>query len=221
MLFIRKSIYTIVTLCALMLLLSMSNPGNLFANGTPLFFSGLDTLGPRNYGDSLHFPISDRRGDFMSGSGRSTYDFRSPSNIKDSVVYDAISRRYIVYEKIGERYYRIPTIYSFEEYWQMRNRQAEIDYFQKRANTTSLLNRNRFSKPKLSLADGLFNRLFGNGKIEISPQGNVDLTAGYQGQRIDNPTLPERARKNGGLDFNMNAQVNVNACFFNMLHNAT
>ncbi|MFZ4769435.1 MAG: cell surface protein SprA [Ferruginibacter sp.] len=211
MLFIRKSIYTIVTLCALMLLLSMSNTGNLFANGIPLFFSGLDTLGPRNYGDSLHFPISDRRGDFISGSGRSTYDFRSPSNIKDSVVYDAISRRYIVYEKIGERYYRIPTIYSFEEYWQMRNRQAEIDYFQKRANTTSLLNRNRFSKPKLSLADGLFNRLFGNGKIEISPQGNVDLTAGYQGQRIDNPTLPERARKNGGLDFNMNAQVNVNA----------
>src|SRR5690606_13234745 len=32
-----------------------------------------------------------------------------------------------------------------------------------------------------------------------------------QGQRIDNPTLPERARKNGGLDFNMNAQLNVNA----------
>ena len=30
-------------------------------------------------------------------------------------------------------------------------------------------------------------------------------------RRIDNPTLPERARKNGGLDFNMNAQLNVNA----------
>ncbi|HQJ47065.1 MAG TPA: cell surface protein SprA, partial [Ignavibacteriaceae bacterium] len=28
---------------------------------------------------------------------------------------------------------------------------------------------------------------------------------------MDNPTLPERARKNGGLDFNMNAQLNVNA----------
>ncbi|MEO7045922.1 MAG: cell surface protein SprA, partial [Ferruginibacter sp.] len=45
----------------------------------------------------------------------------------------------------------------------------------------------------------------------IAPQGNVDITAGYQGQVTDNPTLPERARKNGGLDFNMNAQVNVNA----------
>ncbi len=35
--------------------------------------------------------------------------------------------------------------------------------------------------------------------------------AGYQGQNINNPTLPERARNNGGFDFNMNAQVNVNA----------
>jgi cell surface protein SprA len=69
----------------------------------------------------------------------------------------------------------------------------------------------KIPKPKLSLTDNLFNRLFGNGKIDITPQGNVDITAGYQGQRIDNPTLPERARKNGGLDFQMNAQLNVNA----------
>ncbi len=161
--------------------------------------------------DSLRYPIHDRRGDELSSGGRSMYSLNDPANIKDSVVYDAITRRYIVYEKIGERYYRIPTTYSFDEYWQMRYRQAEVAYFQKRANTTSILNRGKLSKPKLSLYDNLFNRLFGNGKIEITPQGNVDLTAGYQGQKIDNPTLPERARKNGGLDFNMNAQVNVNA----------
>ena len=47
--------------------------------------------------------------------------------------------------------------------------------------------------------NGLFNRLFGNGKIDIKPQGEVNITAGYQGQNIKNPTLPERARKNGGL----------------------
>jgi cell surface protein SprA len=74
----------------------------------------------------------------------------------------------------------------------------------------NLLNR-KLTRPKLSLYDNLFNRLFGNGKIEISPQGNVDIMAGYQGQNTKNPTLPERARKNGGFDFNMNAQVNVNA----------
>ncbi|HEY8970626.1 MAG TPA: hypothetical protein VIM64_16080, partial [Puia sp.] len=48
-----------------------------------------------------------------------------------------------------------------------------------------------------------------NGKIDIRPQGNVDITAGYQGQNIQNPTLPESARRTGTFDFNMNANVNV------------
>ena len=160
--------------------------------------------------NGLPYPIHDTRGDFISSGKRSTFDFNQPKNITDSVAYDFKTQLYTVYEKIGDKYYRTPTTYTADEYWAMRNRQAEIDYFQKRANTMDLLNR-KLTKPKLSLYDNLFNRLFGNGKIEISPQGNVDLTAGYQGQNIKNPTLPESARKNGGFDFNMNAQVNVNA----------
>ncbi|HMU11219.1 MAG TPA: cell surface protein SprA, partial [Ferruginibacter sp.] len=159
---------------------------------------------------NLPYPIRDRRGDVLSGEQRTTFDLKSPSNIRDSVVYDPKTRRYIVYEKIGNRYYRTTTSYSFDEYWKIRAKQSETEYFQKRANLMNVLNRGRV-KPKLSLYDNLFNRLFGNGKITIVPQGNVDLTAGYQGQNIKNPTLPERARKNGNFDFDMNAQVNVNA----------
>lgn len=169
-----------------------------------------DTTVP-NFRDSvLHYPIHDRRGDFVSNSHRRTMDLGNPSNLRDSVVYDPKTRRYIIYEKIGNKYYRSTTSYSFDEYWQLRGREAEEEYFKKRSNVTFKLNKG-IVKPKLSLYDGLFNRLFGNGKINITPQGNVDLTAGYQGQRINNPTLPENARKSGGLDFDMQAQVNVNA----------
>ncbi len=168
-----------------------------------------DTVVP-NYGDSLHYPIQDRRGDFLSSNNRRTLDLKNPSNIKDSVAYDPKTRRYIVYEKIGTKYYRTTTSYSFDEYWQIKGRQSENEYFQRRANLMSILNRGTI-KPKLSLYDNLFNRLFGNGKINITPQGNVDITAGYQGQNIKNPTLPENAQKSGGFDFDMNAQVNVNA----------
>ncbi|MEX1202145.1 MAG: cell surface protein SprA [Ferruginibacter sp.] len=203
--------YAVTTCCTIVLLLSLCT-GRALANDFIAFDEYQDTTAPATGNSNLRFPINDRRGDAVSGkASKNTYDFKSPSNITDSVVYDAINRRYTVYEKIGNRYYRIPTSYSFEEYWQMRNEEAEKEYFRQRANTTSLLNRNKFIKPRLSLTDGLFNRLFGNGKIEITPQGNLDLSAGYQGQKIDNPTLPERARKNGGLDFIMNAQVNVNA----------
>jgi cell surface protein SprA len=211
MLLIRKTILSIVACCSIPLLLSMINANDALQPPLDQQVPVRDTPPPAGY-DSLKYPIKDRRSDYVAGGNSSrTYDLKDPSNITDSVVYDAITRRYTIYEKVGSKYYRVPTTYTFDEYWQMRNRQAEIAYFQKRANTTSLLNRGKLVKPKLSLTDNLFNRLFGNGKIEISPQGNVNITAGYQGQKTDNPTLPERARKNGGLDFNMNAQVNVNA----------
>jgi cell surface protein SprA len=165
------------------------------------------TVNPVN----LPYPLTDRRGDNLSISTYNIFDNFKPSNQTDSVVYDNATRRYVLYEKIGNKYYRSPMSYSFDEYWSLRYKKAETDYFQKRSNVTNVLNRGKYSKPKLSLTDNLFNRLFGTGKIEISPQGNVDITAGYQGQKIDNPTLPESARKNGGLDFQMNAQLNVNA----------
>lgn len=91
-------------------------------------------------------------------------------------------------------------------------RQAESDYFKKRANTLSILNR-KVERPKLFTYDKLFDRIFGVGpnglKVDIRPQGNVDILAGYQGQNIKNPTLPESARKNGGFDFDMNSNINV------------
>jgi cell surface protein SprA len=164
---------------------------------------------------TLPYPIEDRRGDFLS-TDKKTFDLNQPSNITDSVAYDPVTKRYYVYEKIGSKYYRTPTWYTFDEFMALQAKKDEKEYFQKRANTLSLLNR-KIIKPKLNLYDNLFNRLFGNGKIEIQPQGNVDITAGYQGQNIKNPTLPERARKNGGFDFDMAAQLNVNANIGNKL----
>ncbi len=190
----------IVFLSTISLLLSAKNAGN----SLPSFLNNSNTP------DTLPYPIHERRGDIISDNKKSTFDFKTPPNISDSVAYDFRTRLYTVYEKIGDKFYRTPTTYTFDEYWSLRGRQAENDYFKKRANTMNLLNR-KLTKPRLSLYDNLFNRLFGNGKIDISPQGNVDITAGYQGQNIKNPTLPERARRNGGFDFDMNAQVNVNA----------
>jgi cell surface protein SprA len=168
-----------------------------------------------NITDSLPFPIHDRRGDFIS-SNPNVYDFQTPPNINDSIAYDPITKTYTVYEKVGNRFYRTPTIYTAEEFQAMEAKKSEISYFKKRANTLSMLNRGQI-KPKLNVYDNLFNRLFGNGKIDIQPQGNIDVTAGYQGQNVKNPTLPERARKNGGFDFDMAAQLNVNANIGNKL----
>ncbi len=205
MLFIRKLFLKLAVIFFVSIMLAATTNGKMATHFNAVT-NTIDTPPP-----VLHYPITDTRGDAVSSKNTSPFYLKNPTNISDSVVYNSFTRTYTVYEKIGNKYYRTPTTYGFDEFWAMRNKQAQDEYFRKRANTTAILNRGKLIKPKLSLTDNLFNRLFGSGKIDITPQGSVDVIAGYQGQRIDNPTLPERARKNGGLDFNLNAQVNVNA----------
>ena len=158
--------------------------------------------------DSLHYPIHDRRGDQLTSFDSNPFNLRNPPNIRDSVEYDPKTNLYYLVEKIGGKYYRTPTAYTYDEYMKLYSQQAQDNYFRQRADMLSDLNR-RLEQPKLNMNNNLFNRLFGNGKIDIKPQGNVDILAGYQGQNVQNPTLPEAARKTGGLDFNMDANVNV------------
>ncbi len=166
-----------------------------------------DTTAPKK-ADSLRFPINDRRGDFFTYPEDNPFNLKDPFNIKDSIIYDPKTQQYYIIEKIGDRYYRKPTYLTFDEFFRLEAQKEEDDYFRKRADVLDELNRKKI-QPKYWIFDDLFHRLFGNGKIDIKPQGNVDITAGYMGQKVDNPTLPEIARKTGGFDFNMDANVNV------------
>ncbi|MFT3827295.1 MAG: cell surface protein SprA [Chitinophagaceae bacterium] len=158
--------------------------------------------------DTLKYPIHDRRGDKYSFPGRRSFDLADPSNIKDSIVYDPKTRLYYIYEKIGSTWYRKPGYLTFDEFLQLQAKKDEDDYFRKRSDVLNSLNRKRL-RPNQPLTDNLFNRIFGNGKIDIRPQGDVNILAGYQGQNVKNPALPERARRTGGFDFDMNANLNV------------
>lgn len=165
-------------------------------------------------GVPLKYPLQDRRGDaFNYPKANNPFDLNKPGNISDSIVYDPATKRYYIYEKIGRSWYRKPTYLTFDEMVAYKTRQQEQEYFQRRLNTTLNLNR-RIQDPKLNIRESYFNRLFSNTgvpKVEIRPQGNVTLTAGYIGQNIKNPTLPERARRNGGFDFDMQANFGLNA----------
>ncbi|WP_243745671.1 cell surface protein SprA [Segetibacter sp. 3557_3] len=151
-------------------------------------------------------------GDPFTYSNPNPFNLADTGFIKRDIQYDPKTRRYYINEKIGNSNYRSPTYLTYDEMMRLQGRQAEIDYFKKRANTLSSLNR-KVVRPKMKMYDKLFDRIFGVGpgglKVDIRPQGNVDIMAGYQGQNIKNPTLPERARRNGGFDFDMNANVNV------------
>ena len=55
------------------------------------------------------------------------------------------------------------------------------------------------------------NRFLGGTKIEIKPQGNVDVTIGVNSQRTDNPVLLQNQRRNINFDFDMNIQLGLQA----------
>lgn len=165
--------------------------------------------------DTLRYPIYDRYGDPYTNPSRNTFDLKDTAFIKRNVQYDPITGEYYIIEKIGGRDYRVPVSFSRDEFLRMQGRRDEAAYFRQRADMLSDLNR-RIYKPQFKTSRSWFNRIVGVGdkglpKVDIKPSGYVDLLAGYQNQNIQNPTLPERARKNGGLDFNMNAQLQVDA----------
>ncbi|WP_225975470.1 T9SS outer membrane translocon Sov/SprA [Panacibacter ginsenosidivorans] len=161
--------------------------------------------------DSLRFPIKDRRGDRFTWRYNNPFDIKDTSIIKQDIEYDPATKQYFIVEKIGNTVYRRSAL-TFDEFLKLQSQIAEDDYFNERSRTVFDLNR-KIQRPKPRVYPQLFDRIFGVGpnglKVEIKPEGNVDLTAGYQGQNVKNPTLPEAARKNGGFDFNMNANVNI------------
>jgi cell surface protein SprA len=165
----------------------------------------IDTTGKK---DTLKYPLKDRRGPNITDPSRGGIDLKDPANINKTVEYDPVTKQYTVTEKIGNQYYRNPTYMNFDEFYKLQSNQSEKDYWQKRASALGNLNQ-RANGPAMYNGNNLFDRIFGGSKVDIRPQGSLDLTFGYQGQNIKNPVLVEQARKNGGFNFDMGINMNV------------
>lgn len=162
----------------------------------------------------LRYPIADRRADFLSQPSNNPFDIRDSSLLKRKVDYDPKTKQYYITEKLGAGYNRFPSTLTFDEFWKLKTRKDEQAYFMQRSNSLGVLNR-KITRPKTKVFDSYFDRLFGKTgsdlKIDIKPVGEINIRAGYQGQNVKNPTLPERARKNGGFDFDANTNFSMNA----------
>ncbi|HQO32309.1 MAG TPA: cell surface protein SprA, partial [Chitinophagales bacterium] len=159
---------------------------------------------------SLKYPIQDRNTDFLSTKSTTNIDLKDPKIIDKKVEYDIATNKYIVYEKIGNTYYKTPTYLTYDEYMEYTSRESEQSYFQQRSRAIDLAER-KSKQPFLYQGPELFNRFLGGTKIEIKPQGNVDVTVGVNSQRVDNPVLLQNQRRNINFDFDMNIQLGLQA----------
>lgn len=175
-----------------------------------LLYGALNTLAQTDTTQKLRFPIADRNTDFLITKPNTTIDLKDPKIIDKEVEYDPKTNKYVVYEKIGDEYYKTPTYMTYDEYIEYTIKESEQNYFQQRSRAIDLAER-KSKQPFLYQGPELFNRFLGGTKIEIKPQGNVDVTIGVNSQRIDNPVLLQNQRRTTNFDFDMNIQLGLQA----------
>lgn len=146
--------------------------------------------------------------DFTNPQTPNPFDLSDPPAIEKSIEYDPETNMYIIREKVGGAFYSNPQYLTFEEYLEYESKRQEKNYWNERTEAITLIERPGII-PQLHLDANVLDRVFGGSTVDIRPSGNIDLTFGGNFQRIDNPTLTEQQRRQGGFDFDMNINMNV------------
>ncbi len=187
----------------------------LLLNISDTYASGVIVPEPFAFKEAVKdtFPLRDRYGDFITDYQYNPFDIY-PDNVKQTVEYDPETNSYIVYERIGDEYFRMPVSMTFDEYLKWKGDRQQRDYFDKLAGFKDEYNKNgsAFIDPlsKINIERNLADRLFGGNEITIEPQGNIDMTFGFDYREDQNPNIDLNRQKQGPfLDFDMDIQMNV------------
>lgn len=141
-------------------------------------------------------------------------DLKTPSNVTTRVEYDYRNQRYLVRTMVGEQQigYTIPM--SEEDYMKYTERLQRFAYFHEK-------NQNAYEESEgeaggLDLLDMQFSlgpaeKLFGKGGIRVRTSGSASISMGFKNNKIDNPTLSQRARNQTTFDFKEDFQLNMKA----------
>ncbi len=140
-------------------------------------------------------------------------DLQTPSNVKEEIEYDWKNDRYLIKTKIGDQQigYTIPL--SAKEYKDYTERAVRAAYFREQNAKAA---EEYEGGTGLDLLDMQFSlgpaeKLFGKGGIRVKTKGKASLSMGMKRNKIDNPTLSERARDQKTFDFDEQIQLNMTA----------
>lgn len=137
-----------------------------------------------------------------------SFDLNDPPNISKEIEYDPESKEYIISERLNDEPLGPVNTLSEEKFREEQFKKDEERYYQQRLQMLGLAKNNTPSIPPMS-REGLFDRLFGNNKINIEPSGNIEMTAGGFYQKRDNPNLLEQNREFFQPDFGLKMNINL------------
>ena len=161
-------------------------------------------------GDSpkLKYPLTDRQGEFVTDQQTNPFYLKDPPAIQENVEWDPVTGMYVLTEKVGGIDVRPPTYMTYDDYLKYTEQQDMKSYWKERSDAVNLVEEKGLVPP-IKVNNPIIDRLFGGSKIEIKPQGNVEMTLGANLQETANPNIPIRNRRTGGFDFDMNINMNV------------
>ncbi|MDA3929149.1 MAG: cell surface protein SprA, partial [Prolixibacteraceae bacterium] len=132
-----------------------------------------------------------------------------PKNIVQKYEYDPETQQYIIYEKIGDMYYRMPKTMGLKEFVKYDFDRSIKDYWRTRKETEDIEVQQSRLIPQLRIESEAFNNIFGSEVIDIRPQGYVEVLFGLESNYIENPILPERQQRVTTFDFDNQINISV------------
>ena len=157
-----------------------------------------------------NFRVRDRHGDpFSNYTTSSPFVLKDPKSLTTEISLDT-GMHYNISEKMGKLNFRPSSSMSFRDFSRQQDRVFQKDYYQNKSlaldGESAVSSRNLL--PKLYLSP-VMDRIFGGSYIELVPKGYVTLDLGGSFQKIQNPSIPIRQQRNGGLEFGQQISLNV------------
>jgi len=132
-----------------------------------------------------------------------------PDNVRREVTYDALNKRYVIRQMIGDRVFGQPQYLSVEEYQRLLSTEIKRDNWRILSNEEIEDVRRTGIIPSLTVNSKAFEKIFGGTTIDIQPRGEAELTFLGRINKNENPLFNERQRVQGNFDFNQRIQMDV------------
>jgi len=132
-----------------------------------------------------------------------------PDNVRRKVEYDAVNKRYIIQELIGDKPFGAVQYLTVEEYLRLVNSEIKRENWRALSDQEVTEVRRTGIIPSLKINSKSFERIFGGTTIDIQPRGEAELTFLGRINKNENPLFNERQRVQGNFDFNQRIQMDV------------
>ncbi|UKT63211.1 cell surface protein SprA [Pedobacter mucosus] len=133
----------------------------------------------------------------------------APSNLKRVVEYDAVNKRYVVKELIGDKYVLQTQYLTIDQYQRLVNSELKRGNWRSISNTEVSDFRSTGIIPQIQVNSKSFEKLFGGTTIDIQPRGEAELTFLGRVNKNENPLFNEAQRVQTNFDFNQRIQMDL------------